>query len=111
VTYALDLGLIMPLVFLDGLLILRRSPLGYLLACPILILEATLAPIIAAQTVAQVSAGVALTPAQIVGPIGGFAVLAVCAIWGVAALLRGFAPPTVALPATPKRAANAAGLP
>lgn len=89
VTYALDLGLILPLVLLTGLLILRRAPAGYLLACPILILEAALAPVIAAQTVAQVAAGVLLTPAQIAGPIGGFVILAVIAVWAVSAVLLG----------------------
>jgi hypothetical protein len=108
VTYALDLGIIMPLVFLAGLLVLRRSPLGYLLACPLLILEATLAPLIAAQTVAQVSAGVVLTPAQIVGPVGGFVILAGCAIWAVVALLRGLAPATPAPVSAPERAVRAA---
>jgi hypothetical protein len=94
VTYALDLGIIMPLVFLSGLLILRRAPLGYLIACPLLVLEASLAPIIAAQTMAQLSAGVVLRPAQIAGPIGGFVVLATIAVWAVVAVLRGIAPAT-----------------
>jgi hypothetical protein len=88
VTYTIDLGLIMPLVVLAGVLVLRRAPLGYLLACPLLALEASLAPLIAGQTVAQLMAGVVLTPAQIVGPLGGFVVLAVAAIWFIVALLR-----------------------
>jgi hypothetical protein len=108
VTYALDLGIIMPLVFLAGLLILRRAPLGYLIACPLLVLEASLAPMIAAQTMAQLSAGVTLTPAQIAGPVGGFVILAGCAIWAVVALLRGLAPAAPELASAPERVASAA---
>jgi hypothetical protein len=88
VTYALDLATITPATFLAGAFILRRDPLGYLIALSLLVLEAMLAPLIAAQTVSQLSAGVAFPPAQIVGPIAGFVVLAVVAIWVTVAILR-----------------------
>jgi hypothetical protein len=88
VTYALDLAIITPAVFLSGVLILRRAPLGYLIAFPLLVLEAMLAPVITAQTVSQISAGVELAPGEIVGPIAGFVVLALVAIWFIAAILR-----------------------
>jgi hypothetical protein len=88
VTYALDLATITPATFLAGAFILRRDPLGYLIALSLLVLEAMLAPLIAAQTVSQLSAGVTFPPAQIVGPIAGFVVLAVVAIWVTVAILR-----------------------
>jgi hypothetical protein len=87
-TNALDLAIIVPIVFLAGVLILRGDPLGYLIAFPLLILEAFLAPMIAAQTVSQLRAGVTFPPGQIVGPVGGFATIAVVAIWVIVVLLR-----------------------
>lgn len=92
-TNALDLAIIVPIVFLAGVLILRSDPLGYLIAFPLLVLEAFLAPMIAAQTVSQLRAGVTFPPGQIVGPIGGFATIAVVAIWVIVVLLRNVSDP------------------
>ena len=72
-----------------GLLILRGSAFGYLLAFPLLVLEALLAPMIIAQTISQLSAGVSLTAAEVAGPVGGFLLLSLVAIWMVFLLLRG----------------------
>ena len=88
VTVALDLATVTPLTFLAGALILRRQVLGYVLAVPLLVLETMLAPLIAAQTVGQLAAGVRLTPGEIVGPLAGFLVLAGCAGWFLAAIIR-----------------------
>ncbi len=88
-TYALDLAVITPATFISGALILRRSPLGYLIALSLLVLEAMLAPLIVAQTVSQLAAGVTFTPAEIIGPIAGFVVLALVAVWTIFAILRG----------------------
>jgi hypothetical protein len=92
-TNALDLAIIVPIVFLAGVLILRRDPLGYVIAFPLLVLEAFLAPMIAAQTVSQLRARVTFPPGQIVGPIGGFATIAVVAIWVIVILLRNVSDP------------------
>lgn len=89
VTEVLDLGIIVPAAILSGLLILRRAPLGYLMAFSLLILEVMLAPMIAAQTAFQVAAGVSFTTAMIVGPIAGFTAIAVIGVWIIVALLRG----------------------
>ena len=62
--------------------------LGYLMAVPLLILLALLAPLIAAQTVSQLAVGVVLTPGQIVGPVSGFVILALAAITVLWSLLR-----------------------
>jgi hypothetical protein len=61
---ALDLATITPATFLAGVLILRRDPLGYLSALSMLVLEAMLAPLIAAQTVSQLSTGVKFPPVR-----------------------------------------------
>lgn len=88
ITDVLDLGIITPATFISGVLILRRNPLGYLMALSMLVLEIMLAPMIAAQTVSQLMAGVSFTTAEIVGPMAGFIILALVAIWMLAALLR-----------------------
>jgi hypothetical protein len=88
VTDALDLGLITPTTFLAGWLILRRSPLGYLIALALLVLEIMLLPMVTAQTISQLTAGIAFTPAEIIGPIAGFAILGLLAVWVTVALLK-----------------------
>lgn len=87
-TYALDVGVIVPAVAVAGVLILRGETAGYLLAVPLLVLEAALAPLIAAQTIGQVVAGVEFTPAEVVGPIVGFVTIAVLAVWFLVRILR-----------------------
>lgn len=91
VTDVLDLGIITPATFAAGLLILRRAALGYLVALALLVLEVSLAPLIAAQTISQVSAGVSFSTGEIVGPMAGFVVLALLAIRFIVALLRNIA--------------------
>jgi hypothetical protein len=94
VTVALDLALITPTVLLAGILILRRRPLGYHLAFPLLILIVMLLPTIVLNTVLQIAAGVVFTTPEIVGPIAGFVLLGGIALWIVAIILRTVASPT-----------------
>lgn len=96
VTYALDLAIIAPLCVTAGVLFLRRAALAYLVAFPLLGIIVLLAPAIAAQTVTQLAAGIAFTPLEVVGPIGGFALLGGFAVWVMVALLRGVAEVTAA---------------
>jgi hypothetical protein len=93
VTDVLDLGVIAPAVFLSGALILRREPLGYVIAFSLLVLEALLAPMMAAQTAFQVAAGVPITAAEFAPPLAGFGVLALAAIAVLVALLRAIEEP------------------
>jgi len=88
ITDVLDMGIITPATLIAGGLILRRAPLGYLVACSLLVLEIMLAPMIAAQTFSQLGAGISFTTGAIVGPISGFMVLALIAIWMLVSLLR-----------------------
>jgi hypothetical protein len=88
VTDALDLAIMTPATIIAGVLILRRAPLGYLIACALLVLEMLLAPLIAAQTVSQVLAGVSFSAGQMIGPIAGFSLIALAAIVVTTALLR-----------------------
>jgi hypothetical protein len=87
-THAVDLAIIGPATVIAGVLILRRQILGYLMALAMLVLEIMLAPLITAQTIYQLSYGLTLTPAEIIGPVASFAVLGLFAIWVLVAILR-----------------------
>jgi hypothetical protein len=91
ITDVLDLGLITPGAFLAGVLLLRGKPSGYLITFTLIVLEALLAPLIAAQTAFQLAAGVSFMPGELIGPIGGFAVISTASIVVMAVLLRGIA--------------------
>lgn len=88
ITDVLDLGIITPATLIAGTLIWRRNPVGYLVAFSLLVLEMLLLPLIAAQTVSQLAAGIAFTPAEIMGPMVGFATLGLLALWVTVVLLR-----------------------
>ncbi|HEU4421710.1 MAG TPA: hypothetical protein VFR67_04115 [Pilimelia sp.] len=87
-TFALDVGIIVPATIVAGVLLLRQIALGYLLAVPLLTLEAMLAPLITAQTISQISAGESFPPGQVIGPIAGFLILAALAGWFISGILR-----------------------
>jgi hypothetical protein len=80
VTVAIDCAVIAPAAIASGFLIWLRRVWGYLMAAPLLILLAMLAPLITAQTLSQLAAGVVLTPGEVVGPVSGFAILALAAV-------------------------------
>lgn len=101
VTYAVDLAVILPAAVVAGILVRQRRALGYLVAASLLVIEVLLAPLIAAQTLSQLWAGETFTTAEVVGPMGGFVVLSLAALWFLVALLRaaraaGRASPTTA---------------
>jgi len=88
VTDALDLGVITPATLVAAYLLHRRRAQGYLVAFPLLVLMTFLLPVIVAQSVFQLRAGVSFTAAEIAGPIGGFVVLAALGVGLVVAVLR-----------------------
>jgi hypothetical protein len=88
ITWALDIAIILPLALVAAILVLRDKPLGYLIAAPILIVTLMLGPALTAMTVAQLLAGVAFTPAELIGPVAGFLVLSLFGMAGAVALLR-----------------------
>lgn len=88
VTDALDLGVITPATLTAAYLLHRRRAEGYLVAFPLLVLLTFLLPMIVAQTVFQLRADVSFTAAEIVGPVGGFVVLAALALGLVVVVLR-----------------------
>jgi hypothetical protein len=88
VTYALDLGLIVPGCFLVARLIVRGRSFGYVLAFPFLGLIILLAPAIALATWWQRTAGISFTVAEMIGPVSGFLVLGAVALWLSASVWR-----------------------
>lgn len=74
VTHAIDAGIIAPLACLSGGLLLRRAPLGYLLAATLLVVSSVLGAGVLALSAAQVLAG-ALTAAETVMFVAPFVVL------------------------------------
>jgi hypothetical protein len=107
VTYALDIGVIAPAAVIAGVLVRRGVADGYRVALPLLVLEVSLLPMIALQTILQLAAGISLQSGEVVGPVAGFAVFAVLAARASWLLVRGAAgtmfPPRGAVP--PARAA------
>jgi hypothetical protein len=88
VTDALDLAFITPGAVVAGLLLLRRRPLGIAVAMPLFGIIVLLLPLIAGGTLSQLAAGIAFTPAEIVGPIAGFGLLGVAATALLIAIIR-----------------------
>lgn len=88
ITHVLDLGIMMPVSILAGVLILRRAPLGYLLASTMLIFSWLIGVTIAASTTAQWLAGYPYTVGQIVGMVTPFIILALVGLWLTVILFR-----------------------
>jgi hypothetical protein len=88
VTYALDLAVITPSAIICGFLIMKGHPVGFVMSVPLLTLIIFLAPQILISTICQRQAGVALSTGEMVGPVAGFVVLGVVAVWLLQNLLR-----------------------
>jgi hypothetical protein len=88
VTFAIDLAIITPATILCAVLVLRGSPLGYIIAAPLLTLVVLLAPQIILSTIFQRSAGVPFTPGEMIGPVAGFVLLGSFAAWLLTTILK-----------------------
>ncbi|MFO7681221.1 MAG: hypothetical protein R6X34_14330 [Chloroflexota bacterium] len=88
VTHALDMAIIAPASVLTGVYLLRREPIGYLLAAPLLILCTLIGVVVIAQTVFQTLAGITLPMGAYIGLVGSWVVLGAFAIWLTAAFFR-----------------------
>jgi hypothetical protein len=91
-THALDMGIIAPVAILAGLLLLRRAPLGYLLAVTLLVVSSVLGAGVLALSAAQLLAGV-LTLAETLVFVAPFVILTVIGIWLTVILFRNFSEP------------------
>lgn len=93
ITYAVDLGVIMPLCFLAGVLVLRRNPQGYRMALVLLFMLPIIAVVLVSQTLFQASAGIILPLGVFIGKDGSFILLGVFSLWLFIRTFRGIAAP------------------
>jgi hypothetical protein len=74
-THALDIAIITPAAILTGVYLLKRHPVGYLLAVPLLILCTLIGVVVIAQTVMQTLAGITFPVGVYIGMIGSWVIL------------------------------------
>ncbi|HSI70816.1 MAG TPA: hypothetical protein VK941_11320 [Gillisia sp.] len=90
VTHALDLAIIVPASIVGGILILKKHPIGYKIAFPLLGIIIFLLPVILLSTYLQYDHGMIFNPAEIAGPISGFLILGILGIWILVRILFSF---------------------
>jgi len=88
-TGIVDIGIVAPALLLAGILMLRRAPLGTLLAATMLIFTSILGPNLTVGGIIQVLAGV-ITIGQAMAFTVPFVILALIAIWLTVMLFRNF---------------------
>lgn len=93
VTTVLDVGVIVPAAFLAGALLLKRKPLGYIMASTLLTLLTFIGLVVVGQTAMQLADGVALTTREMVTFAAPFVSLSVIAAVLVVVLLRNVSEP------------------
>jgi hypothetical protein len=89
ITGAIDLGIIAPALILSGQLILKRAPLGYLLAPVLLVFTVILGTGLTVAGIAQLLAEL-VNVGQFIGFTVGFSLLTLFAIWFTVILFRDF---------------------
>jgi hypothetical protein len=92
VTWALDLGVVVPAVAITAWLLHRRSVWGPLMTTAMLALNVALGTALAAQGVAQLVAGVPVRAGEIVGQMASFMVMTAVAAALLLPLLRRLVP-------------------
>lgn len=88
-TYTLDLGIIAPTMFLAGLLLHRRTSLGYFLATLMAIINVTIGTALIGQGIAQLAFQVPLPIGAIIGFMLSFAIMTIIALGLTVIVLRG----------------------
>lgn len=89
ITGVVDIGIVAPALIMTGVLLLRRAPMGYLLATMMLVFTVTLGTNLLVAGIAQLLVGV-VTVGQFIGFTVPFAILTLIAIWFTGVLFRGF---------------------
>jgi hypothetical protein len=90
-THGFDGAVITPAAVLAGICLLRREPLGYLLAPPILVMCILNGLNVISATVFQTLAGLIFPPGVYIGMIGSWVVMGAFAAWLAAAYFRNLA--------------------
>jgi hypothetical protein len=79
-THGFDSAVITPATVLTGIYLLRRKPLGYLLAAPLLILCTLIGVVVIAQTISQAMAGIVFPIGVYIGMVGSWVVMGAFAV-------------------------------
>lgn len=91
-THAFDLAVVIPALFISGIMIIRRKQQGYVIVFPILFLTIMLAPLMMAMTYYQLLAGITFTLAEVIIFIASFILLGLIAGWALVDILKGLKP-------------------
>ncbi len=89
ITGVVDMGMVAPTLIVSGALLLRRAPIGYLLASMMLVFTVTLGPSLIAGGIAQLLTGV-ISIGQAIGFTVPFVILTLFAIRLTVVLFRNF---------------------
>ena len=87
-TYLLDLGIILPAAYLAGILVLRRSPWGTLLASILITVNITIGLVVASQSIMQALDGIILKPAEYAAYVAPFVTLSLIAMGLIVSIQR-----------------------
>lgn len=79
-THGFDSAVITPVCVITGIYLLKRKPLGYLLAAPLLILCTLIGVVVIGQTISQTLAGFVFPIGVYIGMIGSWVVMGAFAI-------------------------------
>lgn len=79
-THGFDSAVITPATVITGILLLKRKPLGDLLAAPLLILCTFIGVVVIAQTISQALVGIAFPIGVYIGMIGSWVIMGAFAI-------------------------------
>jgi hypothetical protein len=79
-THGFDSAVITPATVIAGIYLLKRKPLGYLLAAPLLILCSIIGVTVLAQTTSQTLAGFVFPIGVYIGMIGSWVVMGAFAV-------------------------------
>ena len=87
-TYVIDLGVILPTAYLAGILVLRRQPLGTLLASILITVNVSIGLVVASQSLMQALDGIILSPAEYAAYVAPFVTLSIVATWIIVLIFR-----------------------
>ena len=87
------MSIILPSAFLAGVLVLRRSPWGTLLASILITVNVTIGLVVASQSITQAMDGIFLTPAQYAAYVAPFVILSLIAIGLIMSIHRSISDP------------------
>ncbi len=90
-THGFDSAVITPATVITGIHLLKRKPLGYLLAAPLLILCTTIGVVVIAQTISQALVGIIFPIGVYIGMVGSWVVMGAFAIGLAIAFFRNIA--------------------